>query len=216
MRKRPRSVTREERALWNSVASTTTPRQEQHDLWAESWPDPAAPPAAAAPTVPPAPRPAVGDLAPGHPALPERRARPGPPAAPLVTHDLAPPLHEALARAPLRMDRKTHARLRGGRIEPEARIDLHGMTLARAHGALSGFILRARSQGLRLVLVITGKGRGGDDAGPIPERRGLLREQVPHWLAQPPLSGAVLQVVPAHQRHGGGGAYYVYLRRAGR
>jgi DNA-nicking Smr family endonuclease len=33
-------------------------------------------------------------------------------------------------------------------------------------------------------------------------------------LAMPPLSTAVLQVTQAHLRHGGGGAYYVYLRRA--
>jgi DNA-nicking Smr family endonuclease len=36
---------------------------------------------------------------------------------------------------------------------------------------------------------------------------------VPHWLSVPPLSGLVLQITPAHQSHGGGGAYYVYLRR---
>ncbi len=111
----------------------------------------------------------------------------------------------------LRMDKRAFGQLKRGKSTPEARIDLHGLTVADAHSALIAFLLRAQSEGLRLVLVITGKGRSGD--GPIPERRGILRRQVPHWLELPPLSQAVLQVVEAHQRHGGSGAFYVYLRR---
>ena len=52
-----------------------------------------------------------------------------------------------------------------------------------------------------------------DEGGPIPVRHGVLRHQVPQWLSMPPLSSAVLQVSQAHISHGGGGAYYVYLRR---
>jgi DNA-nicking Smr family endonuclease len=36
---------------------------------------------------------------------------------------------------------------------------------------------------------------------------------VPLWLHMAPLGPAVLQVVEAHLKHGGGGAYYVYLRK---
>jgi len=73
--------------------------------------------------------------------------------------------------------------------------------------------LNAQSAGLRLVLVITGKGRPGADHGPIPRPHGVLRHQVPQWLRLPPLGPAVLQVAEAHLKHGGSGAYYVYLRR---
>lgn len=112
----------------------------------------------------------------------------------------------------VRMDAKTHGRLKRGKLAPEARIDLHGMTAERAHGALRGFILDAAARGQRLVLVITGKGREADPhMGPA--RRGVLRNAVPQWLAQPPLGPLVLQLTPAHDRHGGGGAYYVYLKR---
>jgi DNA-nicking Smr family endonuclease len=111
------------------------------------------------------------------------------------------------------MDRKAFGRMIRGKLKPEARIDLHGMTVAEAHGALIRTILRAHGDGMRLVLVVTGKGRDRDEGGPIPAPRGVLRHQVPQWLHQPPLVSAVLQVVEAHQRHGGGGAYYVYLRR---
>ena len=122
-------------------------------------------------------------------------------------------MSEDLARQPLRMDARLHRQMTRGRTAPEARIDLHGMTLSEAHPELIRFILNAQAQGLRLVLVITGKGKRRDDHGPIPVRMGVLRHQVPAWLAQMPLGPAVLQIAPAHLKHGGEGAYYVYLRR---
>ncbi|MGB0496726.1 MAG: Smr/MutS family protein [Rubricella sp.] len=110
------------------------------------------------------------------------------------------------------MDKRLFDKMRRGRLKPDARIDLHGMTAERAHGALNGFILRAHAEGLRLVLVITGKGRTGVHDH-VPERRGVLRHAVPQWLKQAPLGPFVLQITPAHRSHGGAGAYYVYLRR---
>ncbi|QFS84737.1 putative DNA endonuclease SmrA [Roseivivax sp. THAF40] len=118
-----------------------------------------------------------------------------------------------LSRDPVKMDAKAFTRMKRGKLKPEARIDLHGMTLDRAHPALIGFIHSAQSRGLRLVLVITGKGQREDPYDAAPRRRGVLKSQVPQWLRMPPISNAVLQISEAHQRHGGGGAYYVYLRR---
>ncbi len=113
-----------------------------------------------------------------------------------------------------RMDSRQYARLRRGRLAPQARIDLHGMTVAQAHPALSAFITESWSRGVRLVLVITGKGRGRDRGdGPIPIRPGVLRHHVPQWLQSGPLAQMVLQVSEAHGRHGGAGALYVYLKR---
>ena len=115
--------------------------------------------------------------------------------------------------APIRMDSKHFKRMSRGKLRPESRIDLHGMTLPEAHPALTGFILGAHAAGLRLVLVITGKGKSGDDTGPVPRRVGVLKHQVPHWLSMPPLAPLILQAAEAHLKHGGGGAFYVYLRR---
>jgi DNA-nicking Smr family endonuclease len=128
-----------------------------------------------------------------------------------VTLDLAP--GPAADRAHPHMDRRRFDKLRRGRMDPEARLDLHGMTSERAHGALVAFILAAHASGLRLVLVITGKGREGRArrAGPAPPRGPAPQ---PAALADaPPLAGKVLQLAQAHRRHGGGGAFYVYLRR---
>lgn len=130
-----------------------------------------------------------------------------------ASHDLTPALPAQINAAPVQMDQKAFGKMKRGKIKPEGRIDLHGMTLDRAHPALSRFILSAHKSGKRLVLVITGKGKMRDEGGPIPTRHGVLRHQVPQWLGMPPLSAVVLQVTQAHISHGGGGAYYVYLRR---
>lgn len=147
------------------------------------------------------------------PRLPEFRmgdatTRPG---SPML--DVLPPLADRLKAAPISMDSKAFARMKRGKLVPEGRIDLHGMTIDRAHPALTAFILRSQASGKRLVLVITGKGRDRDEGGPIPVPRGILKHQVPNWLSTPPLAQAVLQITEAHVSHGGAGAYYVYLRR---
>ena len=187
-----RRLSPEERALWDRVRASAVPLRPAPSIPA---PPPAAPP-------PQAPR----------PAAPPPAFRIGERASHHGTRDLLPGLAESLGRLPLRMDSGTHARMRRGKLRPEARIDLHGMRLAEAHPALAAFVLASRAAGRRLVLVITGKGRPTDDLWPMPARTGRLRHEVPRWLMLPPLAGAVLQVAPAHPRHGGEGALYVYLR----
>lgn len=135
-------------------------------------------------------------------------------AEPSAQHDLADPVETALAASASKADRRLNQRLRRGKLVPEARIDLHGMTLEQAHPALIGFIQSAQARGQRLVLVITGKGRPDEEVGPMPRRRGILRNQVPVWLRMAPLGPLVHKVQTAHQRHGGAGAYYIHLRRS--
>ena len=99
--------------------------------------------------------------------------------------------------------------MRRGRMEPEERLDLHGMTSERAHSALHGFILSAAARDLRLVLVITGKGKA-DESVHQPRRHGILRHSLPHWLGAPPLIGHILQVDPgAPAAWGGRGVLYL-------
>ena len=131
-----------------------------------------------------------------------------------IKNDLAPALSERLNAQPLRMDGKAYGRMKQGKLKPDAKLDLHGLTLADAHPTLVRFVMEGYARGLRLLLVVTGKGKHRDDDGPIPQPRGVLRHQVPQWLTAPPLGARVLQVTEAHLRHGGSGAYYVYLRRA--
>ena len=97
----------------------------------------------------------------------------------------------------------------------DARLDLHGMRQREAHRALTSFLRSCAARGMRHVLVITGKGapeavRTRDFYG---EERGVLRRQVPMWLAEPELRGVVVSYTTSHVRHGGEGALYVRLRK---
>ncbi|MDJ1009441.1 MAG: Smr/MutS family protein [Paracoccaceae bacterium] len=190
-KRRPREVRSDERQLWEAYASGVRSNLPQRGPT-----DPEIRQAQPMPPVRPTPQP-----------LPAFRigqnAKPGPESVAIA----APP---APWDGAARLDRKALGKLKKGRTGPDGRIDLHGMTVDEAHGALITFVLSCQARGDRLLLVITGKGR---DQAPAPAERGILRRQVPHWLALPPLNGAVLDVTPAHRRHGGDGAFYVYLRR---
>ncbi|MEQ1717781.1 MAG: Smr/MutS family protein [Hyphomicrobium sp.] len=131
------------------------------------------------------------------------------PAAP--PRKAAPPIVE--------FDRKKAKRLRSGRTEIEARIDLHGLRQDEAHGTLRAFLHRAQNRGLRWVLVITGKGKiaDRDDDAPFDmtrvRDRGVLKRNVPRWLEEPDLRPLVISYTTAAIEHGGDGALYVHLRK---
>lgn len=144
------------------------------------------------------------------PAGPERRPEPprlkkAPPVVPAspAAKPASPPL--------TRLDRRTRRRIGRGSEPIEGRIDLHGMTQARAHDALAGFLRAAQARDAKLVLVITGKGVRAD-RDPFAER-GVLKRQVPLWLKQPEFRDLVLGVEGAGVGHGGEGALYVRLRK---
>jgi DNA-nicking Smr family endonuclease len=122
------------------------------------------------------------------------------------------PPHPAGAPALSPFLRREKQKLARGHAAIDARIDLHGMTQADAHGALRRLLHRAQSSGAKFVLVITGKG------APEASRsdRGVLRRQVPMWLALPEFRRYVLGFDVADTGHGGEGALYVRLRKAKR
>ena len=111
------------------------------------------------------------------------------------------------------MDKKNFKKLVKGKMEIEGTIDLHGLTADQAKIKLITFINHSYSLGKRLIIVITGKGKhkGFDEfQRPI---NGVLRQNLPEWLSGPQVSNKVLQVTQAQPKHGGAGAFYVYLRR---
>jgi DNA-nicking Smr family endonuclease len=191
--RRPRHVSSEERALWDRVADTAQALDPVRSVDL---------PAALAQK----PKPVISPD-------PLSRFNVGQKVDHTRRNDVLPGIADRLSRAPLNMDNKAFGKMKRGKLKPEARIDLHGMTMDQAHPELMGFILNSQAMGRRLVLVITGKGKLRDEGGPMPARHGILRHQVPQWMALPPISQAILQVTPAHLTHGGHGAYYVYLRR---
>ena len=192
-----RALTAEDRELWDRVRANTK-AIKRSDLEVERFDPDVSLPA-------PAPRNLrkAKTVILGKPVGPSR----GP------AHNLAPAIHDQVRQAPVQMDQKSFGKLKRGKLRPEGKIDLHGMTLDRAHPILTGFVMNAHAQGKRLILVVTGKGKMRDEGGPIPVRHGVLRHQVPQWLQMQPMKSVVLQIAQAHVSHGGGGAYYVYLRR---
>lgn len=131
------------------------------------------------------------------------------------SHEAPPPLAQ--------MDRRTAQRLSRGQIEPDARIDLHGEGVETARMKLLHFLSSERHHGSRFVLVITGKGSSpyarhtlhGSSHFHSPEREGRLRREVPLWLHEETFRLHAVGFQPAHPRHGGGGAFYVRLRKSG-
>lgn len=128
----------------------------------------------------------------------------------------AGPRRSAPARGPFEVDgsggrafgvsRKTLRALASGQLPVEATLDLHRHPSRAAQERLTRFVAESRAGGLRVVLVITGKG----DRSRSLER---LRDLVPDWLAGP-LSPAILAFTQARAEHGGAGALYVLLRTA--
>jgi len=108
-------------------------------------------------------------------------------------------------------DPKFDRHARRGRLRIEATLDLHGHTQLSARAVLSEFIARARQRGFRCVLVITGKG-AKVSAGARPGA-GVLRARFHDWMREESFRQHIVRASPAHPRHGGGGAFYVFLKR---
>lgn len=104
------------------------------------------------------------------------------------------------------VDRATFRRLRDGRIEPEAEIDLHGLASRDARAHLEEGVADSRLAGRRALLVVHGRGQHSQ-AGPV------LRAALPSWLREAPLAHQVLAFAPASAQRGGAGATILLLRR---
>ena len=115
------------------------------------------------------------------------------------------------------LDRKRHDLLKKGKISPEKSIDLHGLSAKRAEEAVLGFLFQSYSQGIRLVLVITGKGRSSiqKDSNFFHETKdiGIIKKSLTSWIKNSDIMPLILYITPAHSKHGGGGAFYVYLKK---
>jgi len=117
-----------------------------------------------------------------------------------------PPKSVLEAGKPADLDRRTMDKLRKGKMRPEGRLDLHGMTADRALSALNAFLADRQAAGKRCVLVITGKGS-------LKEGGGVIRRELPSWLNAPGNRSRVLGFAGAQPADGGGGAFYVLLKR---
>lgn len=153
--------------------------------------------------------------------LPETPERPE---APLIIEDIIPSVDYRRAYRGNNLknleigntdniDRRTADKFKRGEFPIQKRLDLHGYNEKSAAEAVEEFIKSAYVQGLRCVLIITGKGlkRETDDWY---ESRGIIRERVPQWLNCPELRPLILSFSHALPADGGEGALYILLRRS--
>lgn len=139
---------------------------------------------------------------------PEQHVPSQPVVSAAVFSDVAPPPPSKDHKVGRHLDRPTHEKLAKGRLQIEAKVDLHGLTQHEAHGLLLSFLHRAHASGIRYVLVVTGKGSTSKGDG-------VLRRVVPEWLATPAFRSIVGSHDGAARHHGGAGALYVRLRKPG-
>jgi len=109
------------------------------------------------------------------------------------------------------LDSGWEKRIRSGALQPERSVDLHGHSVAAAHATLDSALGQALRDGVRVLLVVTGKPRPGRLA---PDGRGAIRAEIGHWLDRSPHADRIASVRVAHPRHGGDGALYIILRRS--
>jgi DNA-nicking Smr family endonuclease len=184
---RRRQLSDEEEALWAGLTRSIKPLKSAKPAAKTSPKSSATPPAASTP---------APSQTRSHPVTPRETQRPSPPLAPL--------------------GRRLKQRVARGREPIDARLDLHGMTQRQAHAELLRFLHRAQADGVRTALVVTGKGlrkSSNSDGRDADNRPGVLKRQVPMWLALPEFRPLVVGFDDAHVGHGGEGALYVRLRR---
>jgi DNA-nicking Smr family endonuclease len=183
MGRKPRALTDTDRAAWAAYAGRIAPLRGR------------VPPAQSAPRV--RQEPAAQPEAPRPPAvLPPRPLLPS-----LAPSAVRRPL--AVGEAPGGLDGASWQRLRGGKLSPERKLDLHGLTVQRAYHALVAFLRSAHADRLRCVEVITGRGSG--------DETGVLRRELPMWLNRPDIRPLVLAA--AHPHAANQGAVLLLLRR---
>ena len=116
-----------------------------------------------------------------------------------------------------KLDKRRQTLLKKGKIEPEKILDLHGLNTKKAEKLVLDFLLRNYLNGVRLVLIITGKGkrsREADNSYYTEQDTGILKRSLITWVEKSNVRPTILDIVPAHAKHGGGGAFYVYLRKS--
>ena len=150
-------------------------------------------------------------LPPSEPPLsePPPLASPGKPSV-LPRSAPAPAVERDLSAENRSFDRDIDRSLSRGKASPDAKLDLHGLTLAAAERAVARFLEDASGRDHRIVLIVTGKGIR-EEAGRFVG--GRIRAEFVGWLNRPENRARVRGVRPAHPRHGGSGAFSVLLRR---
>ena len=102
------------------------------------------------------------------------------------------------------------------RYEKIKKIDLHGYTIEEANKAVVQFIQECFDEDVTKIIVITGKGlRSKNVENPyLSKDLSILKYSVPEFIENnQSLSKVIMETTEAKIEDGGGGAFYIYLKR---
>ncbi len=94
-------------------------------------------------------------------------------------------------------------------------IDLHGFSLENANKIVEGFINNSYQEGIKKVIVVTGKGTRSKTANnPYLSRDlSILKHSVPEFIkSNSSLMNKIKQISEANIEDGGSGAFYIYFK----
>ena len=95
------------------------------------------------------------------------------------------------------------------------KLDLHGSSLNDANLKVKEFVIESFNQGYRKILIITGKGlRSKVDENPYRSRKmNVLKNSVPEFIKNDKdLFDKIIRISKANLKHGGDGAFYIFLK----
>ncbi|MGF1873508.1 DNA endonuclease SmrA [Photobacterium indicum] len=95
-------------------------------------------------------------------------------------------------------------KLRLGKYEIQARLDLHRKTLKQARDEILQFLKQCQRMDIRTVIIIHGKGERSDPPA-------MMKSHVATWLEQ---ISDIMCFHSALRQHGGNGATYVMLKKS--
>ena len=95
-------------------------------------------------------------------------------------------------------------------------IDLHGFSLENANNTIEEFIIQCFKKNVNKIIVITGKGlRSKSISNPyLSKDLSILKYSVPDFIkSKPNLIKIIKNIEEAKIEDGGGGAFYVFLKK---
>ncbi len=95
-------------------------------------------------------------------------------------------------------------------------IDLHGYTLDEANKTIENFISKAFSENINKLIIVTGKGlHSENEKDPyVSKDLGILKYSVPEFINNnASLMKMINEITDAKIEDGGGGAFYIFLKK---
>jgi len=116
--------------------------------------------------------------------------------------------NEKLPNKDIKLDKKISLKIRS--------IDLHGYTLEQANKSIENFIIKSYQEKINKLIVVTGKGiHSQNEKDPyVSKDLSILKYSVPEFISNNKnLMKIIYEMKDAKIEDGGGGAFYIFLKK---